>query len=303
MISADMIAEVMGFNRFYSNVLNLMNQQILAEGYSLTEARVLLEIGKTHRCTANILVNQLDIDRSYMSRMISRFEIKGLIDKTQSLTDSRINYIRLTEKGRQEFNKLNDMQSEKISQLFNKMNEENQKIVFDAMVMIKNKLSEVTDIINIRQFTSSDIEYVISRHKTLYYAERHLTGVFFDYVDYIVYNFASNFNPKMDCLNILECNENPAGSIAIVKEDDKTAQVRFFMLEPEMRGRGYGNKLMEMALNFCREKEYEHVFLLTISAQAIARQIYERCGFQKTESYDKSEWGEGVTEERWDLDL
>ena len=46
MISADMIAEVMGFNRFYSNVLNLMNQQILAEGYLLTETRVCLRLGK-----------------------------------------------------------------------------------------------------------------------------------------------------------------------------------------------------------------------------------------------------------------
>lgn len=303
MISMDMISEAMGFNRFYSNILNLLNGQIMAEGYSLTEARVLFEIGKTDRCTANVLVNQLDIDRSFMSRMIARFEKKGLIDKTQSAADSRINYIRLTEKGRNDFNKLNDIQSEQISNLFNKMDEKNQKLVFDAMMIIKNKLSDVTDVINIRSFTSSDIEYVISRHKTLYYAERHLSNVFFDYVDNIVYQFANNFNFKTDCLNILECNGNPAGSIAIAKVDNETAQLRFFMLEPEMRGRGYGNKLMDIALDFCREKKYKHVFLLTISAQIIARHIYECRGFQKTASYDKSEWGEGVVEERWDLDI
>ncbi len=303
MISADMIAEIMGFNRFYSNILNLLNKQIMAEGYSLTETRVLFEIGKTDRCTANILVNQLDIDRSYMSRMIARFEKKGIIDKTQSPTDSRINYIRLTEKGRHDFNRLNDMQSEQITHLFHKMNEEDQKLIFDAMIMIKNKLSDVTDVISIRPFTPSDIEYVISRHKTLYYAERHLSNVFFNYVDWIVYQFANNFNPKTDCLNILECNGNTAGSIAVVKAEDKIAQIRFFMLEPEMRGRGYGNKLMDMALDFCREKKYKHVFLLTISAQVIARHIYERRGFRKTDSYDKSEWGESVVEERWDLEL
>lgn len=303
MISADMLAEIMGFNRFYSNILNLLNKQIMAEGYSLTETRVLFEIGKTDRCTANILVNQLDIDRSYMSRMIARFEKKGIIDRTQSPTDSRINYIRLTEKGRHDFNRLNDMQSEQITHLFHKMNEEDQKLVFDAMIMIKNKLSDVTDVINIRTFTLSDIEYVISRHKTLYYAERHLSNVFFNYVDQIVYQFANNFNPKTDCLNILECNGNPAGSIAVVKAEDEIAQIRFFMLEPEMRGRGYGNKLMDMALDFCREKKYKHVFLLTISAQVIARHIYERRGFRKTDSYDKSEWGEEVVEERWDLEL
>lgn len=302
-ISADIIADIKGFNRVYSNVMELMNQQILAAGYSLTETRVLFEISKTDQCTANILVHQLDIDRSYMSRMVAKFVKKGIIAKTQSLTDSRINYIRLTEKGKQDFNRLSDIQSEQISSLFKKLNEDDREQVFSAMVMIKNKLSEITDVINIRPFTSSDIEYVISRHKTLYYAERHLSDVFFNYVDDIVYRFADNYNPKTDCLNIIECNGNPAGSIAIAKVDDKTAQLRFFMLEPEMRGRGYGNQLINMALDFCREKGYEKVFLLTISAQVIARHIYERCGFQKTSSYDKSEWGEGVVEERWDLEL
>lgn len=302
-ISADIIADIKGFNRVYSNVMELMNKKILVAGYSLTETRVLFEISKTDQCTANILVCQLDIDRSYMSRMIAKFVKNGIILKTQSLTDSRISYIRLTEKGRQDFNKLSDIQSEQIRSLFEKLSIEDRTQVFDAMVLVKNKLSEITDIINIRPFTSRDIEYVISRHKTLYYAERHLSIIFFDYVDDIVYRFANNFNPDVDCLNILECNGNPAGSIAIAKADDKTAQLRFFMLEPEMRGRGYGNQLINMALDYCREKGYEHIFLLTISAQVIARHIYERCGFQKTDSYDKFEWGEGVVEERWELDL
>jgi DNA-binding MarR family transcriptional regulator/ribosomal protein S18 acetylase RimI-like enzyme len=303
MISADMIAEIMGFNRFYSNVIHHLNQKIMEEGYSLTESRVLFEIGKTDRCTANILVNQLNIDRSYMSRMIRRFENKSLIIKTQSPTDSRINYIRLTDKGRADFNKLNEMQSEQITKLFHKLSVANQKLVFESMITIKTKLSEIMDIITIRPFIAGDIEYVISRHKTLYYAERHLSNVFFDYVDSIVYHFASHFNPKTDCLNILECNGNPAGSIAIAKVNDATAQLRFFMLEPELRGRGYGNMLMDMALDFCREKKYKHIFLLTISAQVIAQHIYERRGFKKTVSYDKAQWGDGIIEERWDLEL
>lgn len=303
MVSSDNIADIMGFNRFYSNILNLMNQGQMNEEYSLTEMRVLLEISKTERCTANILVNQLNIDRSYMSRMIARFEKRGLIVKSQSQKDNRINYVRLTEKGRLEFNKLSDGQSEQILNIFNKMEEDDQKLVLDAMVLIRTKLSAVTDVVNIRPFISSDIEYIISRHKTLYYAERHLSKVFSDFIDEVIYRIASNFNPKTDCLNILECNGNPAGNIAIVKIDNKTAQLRFLMVEPELRGRGYGTKLIAMALDFCREKGYSHVFLTTISAQTIAQHLFEKHGFYKTKSYDKSEWGKGIVEERWDLDL
>lgn len=303
MFSADQIADIQGFNKVYQNLLKQIDSAILETGYTLTEKDVLLEISKTERCTANILIHQLGIDRSYMSRMIAKFETNGLIEKTQSQTDSRIRYIRLTELGRKEINRLSDIQSNHIAAIFNKLNEEDQKNVWQSMVLIRNKLSDANDVITIRPFIQSDIEYIISRHKTLYYAERHLSGTFSTYVDDIVYRFVENFNADTDCLKILECNGVPAGSIAIAKVDEKTAQLRFFMLEPEMRQRGYGNRLMDMALEFCREKGYEKVFLLTITAQVIARHVYETHGFYKTGSFDKSEWGDGVIEERWDLDL
>ena len=235
--------------------------------------------------------------------MLAKFERYGLIEKTQSQTDSRIRYIRLTELGQKEFNRLSDIQSNHIGAIFNKLSVEDQQSVWQAMVMIRNKLSDANDVITIRPFTQSDIEYVISRHKTLYYAERHLSGTFSAYVDEIVYSFVENYNPQTDCLKILECNGVPAGSIAIAKVNDTTAQLRFFMLEPEMRQRGYGNRLMDMALDFCRDRGYKKVFLLTITAQIIARHVYETHGFYKVSSNDKFEWGNGVVEECWELDL
>jgi len=303
MFSADQIADIQGFNKVYQNLLKQIDSAILETGYTLTEKDVLLEISKTERCTANILIQQLNIDRSYMSRMLAKFQRRGLIEKTQSRTDSRIRYIRMTELGRKEFNRLSDIQSDRIGAIFHKLNDTDQQSVWQAMVAIRNKLSDANDVITIRPFTQSDIEYVISRHKTLYYAERHLSGTFSAYVDEIVYRFVANYNPQTDCLKILECNGVPAGSIAIAKAGDATAQLRFFMLEPEMRQRGYGNRLMGMALDFCRDKGYQKVFLLTITAQVIARHVYETHGFYRVSSNDKFEWGDGVVEERWELDL
>lgn len=303
MLTADQTADVQGFNKVYLYLCKQIDDAILRSGYSLTEKDVLLEISKTERCTANILTQRLHIDRSYMSRMINKFEQNGLIEKTMSKTDSRVRYIRLTENGRQEFNRLSDIQSAQIQKIFQKLSENDRGEILNAMVTIRNKLSEANDVITIRPFTPSDIEYVISRHKTLYYAERHLSDVFSAYVDRIVYEFVNKFDPKTDCLNILECNGVPAGSIAIAKVDEVTAQLRFFMLEPEMRQRGYGNRLIELVLDFCRDRGYKKVFLLTITAQVIARHVYEAHGFSRVWSQEKPEWGEGVVEERWDLEL
>ena len=303
MFSADQIADIQGFHKVYQNLLKQIDAAIVQTGYTLTEKDVLLEISKTERCTANILIQQLQIDRSYMSRILAKFEKNGLIEKTPSQTDSRIRYIRMTQLGQREFNRLSDLQSNHIRAIFQKLEPDDQQTVWQAMVMIRNKLSDANDVITIRPFHQSDIEYVISRHKTLYYAERHLSGTFSDYVDEIVYRFVQRYNPETDCLNILECNGVPAGSIAVARFDDQTAQLRFFMLEPEMRQRGYGNRLMDMALQFCRDRGYKKVFLLTITAQVVARHVYLSHGFYRVSSQDKSEWGDGVVEERWELDL
>ena len=77
----DSINKIRSFNRFYTNILGLLNQHILGSGYSLTEVRVMLEISKINHCTANALATQLDIDRSYMSRIIKNLEKTNLLQK------------------------------------------------------------------------------------------------------------------------------------------------------------------------------------------------------------------------------
>ena len=103
----DSITEIRGFNRFYTGILGLLDRDILNSGYSLTEARVVFEIGKTEFCTANQLCAALDIDRSYMSRIVKKFEGEGLIERRVNGRDGRNMEIRLTEKGDGVFKELN----------------------------------------------------------------------------------------------------------------------------------------------------------------------------------------------------
>jgi DNA-binding MarR family transcriptional regulator/GNAT superfamily N-acetyltransferase len=284
-------------------VLGLLDQHILDSGYSLTEVRVLLEIRKINHCTANTLVNQLEIDRSYMSRIIKRLDKDELITKVQSEQDNRVNFIALTEKGRETINLLNKKSDEQIASLIKHLNQSEVSKVLDAMKIIKSRISEVVNPITIRNFIPSDIDYVISRHQILYKEEYKLSPVFGDYVEKGVHHFAQCYDKKKECMLIPEMNGHPVGSIVIAKVDDKTAQLRYFLLEPETRGRGLGHKLVDMALDFCREKGYKHVFLETISALETARHIYASKGFKVSQSHENPTWGKDVLEERWNLDL
>lgn len=77
-INANMIADMRRFNRFYTNILGVLDRHVLDSGYSFTEARVIIEIGLIEPCIANTLVESLKIDRSYMSRIIAKFCKRGL---------------------------------------------------------------------------------------------------------------------------------------------------------------------------------------------------------------------------------
>ncbi len=78
------------------------------------EARVLFEISKTECCTANQLCSILDIDRSYMSRIIRKFEEKGFLVRRTSNTDNRNMEIQLTKTGSELFHELNNRSNDQI---------------------------------------------------------------------------------------------------------------------------------------------------------------------------------------------
>lgn len=79
--------------------------------------------------------------------------------------------------------------------------------------------------------------------------------------------------------------------------------LRWFLIEPEMRGKGLGHRLMETFMNFCREKDYKHVFLWTVDKLKVARHLYSKYGFKLTETKVNDSWGNHIIEERWDLHL
>jgi len=302
--TADIITDIRGFNRFYTNILGLLDQHILDSGYSLTEARVLFEISKIKRCKANNLVNQLRIDRSYMSRMIMKFEKNGLITKEVSDSDNRVNFINLTEKGWSEFHELNNKSNEQVEKMIEPLSGDALNQVHNAMNIIKKNLAVTTNGISIRTFADSDVAYVITRHITMYKTERNLSSAIFNkYIEDGVHNLVQKFDEEKDCMYILEYNGSPAGCVAITHTDEKTAQFRYFFLEPEMRGLGAGHKLIDMAIDFCRQKGYKQVFLWTISAQKVVRHLYGIKGFKMTDTHENREWGEVVLEERWDFEL
>jgi GNAT superfamily N-acetyltransferase len=155
----------------------------------------------------------------------------------------------------------------------------------------------------IRPFTSTDLAYVVQSHVDYYGRAYGFDETFRHYVGDAADRFAETLSPGLEQLWIVEEIGQPAGSIAIVKVDTKTAQLRWFLLEESLRGKGIGNQLMTTAIQFCREKGYKNIFLWTVAQLDTARYLYQKYGFAITDTAAHDIWGQSLVEERWDLAL
>lgn len=89
------------FNRFYMPTLELLGNHYLDSEYSVTEARVLYEVFYNNGCNASYIAKAMNIDKSYLSRIIKKHEKSGYIFRKSSEKDSRAFEIYLTEKGKE----------------------------------------------------------------------------------------------------------------------------------------------------------------------------------------------------------
>ncbi len=302
------IARVRRFNRFYTRILGLLDRHILDSPFSLTEARVLFEIANTRGCTATKLIELLEIDPGYLSRMLKKFEKQNLIFKEKSASDGRFHFLHLTRKGRDVLAKLNESADRQIAKLIGSLSGDRQAALVKSMARIEAVLSDQPDSsidssVTIRTHRPGDIGYVAYRHGVLYAKEYGFDLTFDYYVARGLVEFLENYDSVTDRLWLAEYDGQIVGSIAIVGRGGNTAQLRWFLVEPGFRGRGVGRRLMAEAINFYRERQFAKVFLWTFDALHAARHLYQSFGFQLTDRKEHDVWGRHLVEERWDLDL
>jgi GNAT superfamily N-acetyltransferase len=94
-----------------------------------------------------------------------------------------------------------------------------------------------------------------------------------------------------------------AGSIALTLETPLIGRVRWFVFEPELRGRGLGRQLLGELLAEARVQGARRLELETFSALRAAARIYLSVGFQMTASRERDDWGPPIIYQRYALEL
>jgi GNAT superfamily N-acetyltransferase len=154
----------------------------------------------------------------------------------------------------------------------------------------------------IRTYRLEDKDYIVNSHYDLYSKEFEYDLSFRDFIEESVIGLVQRADTEENIF-ILEVNEKQSGSISIKKVNDNTAQLGLFLVEPNVRGTGYGQELVETAINFCQEKGFASIILWTNSELKSARRIYERVGFELKKTQTQILSNKELIEEKWELML
>lgn len=136
------VQQIRQFNRFYTGIIGLLDQHILDSPYSLPEARVLYELHHHHPCPAKKLLEVIDMDKGYLSRVLASFEKQGLISKTSSKEDGRATTLSLTAKGEREFAKINSASANQLKDILTSLTKQERDQLVNHMNEIKRILTK-----------------------------------------------------------------------------------------------------------------------------------------------------------------
>lgn len=141
----DIIERIREFNRFYTVLIGTLNKHFLDSEYSVTETRILFELDSHDGCQAKNIIDELHIDKSYMSRIMKRFEKQGLITKERVNEDHRAYTIQLTHQGHHEVKTLITKTNQQIHELLIALDMNECQEICDAMDLITKHLSKGKD--------------------------------------------------------------------------------------------------------------------------------------------------------------
>jgi GNAT superfamily N-acetyltransferase len=140
----------------------------------------------------------------------------------------------------------------------------------------------------------------------VYYHDHWRFGLFFEAkVAVELSGFLKRYDENRDGFWTVLIDGCVEGSITIdgIHGNSVGAHLRWFIMSDDLRGKGAGNQLINTAINFCRSKEYNKIYLWTFEGLSAARHLYEKVGFKLVEEHKGTQWGTKVNEQRFECSL
>ena len=299
------IAEIRCFNRAFARWLGLFDEHYSKTDYSPAESRMLYELAAAGHSNGAGLARAMGVDPAYLSRMLRKFVAEGLVAISPGVGDRRRNELALTREGDVAVAKLEAAADRAIADLIAPLSETERGELVSAMQTIARILDgeDKAASIVLRPHHIGDVAHVVARQSRLYADEFGWDGSYEALAAEIGGKFLQDFDPAIEGCWIAERDGRVIGSVFVVDAGQGVAQLRLLYVEPEARGLGVGQLLVDQVVRFARDKRYSKIRLWTQASLVAARKLYAAAGFTLTESKPHHSFGKDLVGEYWELKL
>ncbi|KTD43305.1 bifunctional helix-turn-helix transcriptional regulator/GNAT family N-acetyltransferase [Legionella quateirensis] len=244
----------------------------------------LIEINKEPDVTSAKLSQLLLISLPTLSRIVASLIKDGLISVTEGI-DKRERFLRITEKGKEKIQYIDEYSNTKIKRAFHFLTQEDQEQVIGAIGKYAWALEQsriVRDQIKILRLSTSrtlrkQIIHMIERIQVdefnINITPEINASILKAEEEYYFHN-SCNFWYAVDAQGVI------IGSIGLKKLNDSQGELKKFFLTPEYRGLGIASLLLRTLIKNALKHGFKQLFLGTVDQLQAAQRFYEKNGFK-----------------------
>jgi DNA-binding MarR family transcriptional regulator/GNAT superfamily N-acetyltransferase len=277
----EQISAVREFNCFYTARLGLLRKRHLDGDFSLTEARILYEIGASPGLTASYLRNTLGLNAGYISRSLALLTKRRLVRQTASKQDGREKLLTLSPAGDSTVARLNEQSALQIQRLLANVNSTDRAALLDSLSKIRSILSEPKErsvqIVRLSKSNDDAIRLLQEYYEAVSVVQRDspeaiqkiiddpCSGVWLAYLE----------EKAVGCVML-----RTLGSIPFAGECKR------LYVQPLARGHRIANKLLDAQEDFARDKGLRWIYLDSYDDLKVAIALYRKRGYVSCERYN-----------------
>jgi DNA-binding MarR family transcriptional regulator/GNAT superfamily N-acetyltransferase len=289
------------FNRFYTKHIGELHEHLHNSEFSLTEVRVLRELALGRAQTAAGLARGLGLDSGYLSRLLTGFERRKLINRRPSAADARQSMLSLTDTGRAAYQPLDAAAIREVSAMLQRLADNSQEQLIASMKLIERLVDDRPrhGTVMLRGPKAGDYGFLVQRQAQLFANGHGWDHRFEGLLARTVAAFSEEHDPQRETCMIAEHHGTVAGSALITRHAPDTAMVQMLYVEPDVQRLGIGTHLMNECVGFAKRAGYAKLSVTTETTLLDARRLFEHAGFTRMSAEPAQRFGRRLVLERW----
>ena len=277
----EQISAIREFNRFYTARLGLLRKRHLDGDFSLTEARILYEIGASPRLTASSLRETLGLNAGYISRSLALLSKRKLVRQTPSKEDGREKLLTLSLAGGRAVAWLNQQSALQIQGLLANVNSTDRDTLLDSLSKVRSILSEPKGrsvrIVRLSKSNDDAIRLLQEYYEAVSVVQRDTPEAIQKIID-----------DPVSGIWLAYLEEKAVGCVVLRKLGSIpfAGECKRLYVQPIARGHRIADNLLDAQEEFARSKDLRWIYLDSYDDLKVAIALYRKRGYVSCERYN-----------------